>query len=184
MVSTWVSGMIIKFAIPIILFVLMLDVVAAEDAVSVFLKTQFKDPLPPKSVATTGEVGRVCAEVLGRPYSHRDIRYWGDSEKRVWVLAAHGKHGLITAGVVVESGRILKVSVLTDREQRGRPIRSRRFLRQFKGIGLRRSGKLDRGIDAITGATISSTAMRKIALLALRLDGMRRSKTEKIAKDE
>jgi hypothetical protein len=166
--------MISKRAIVVAAFFLPLIAVARESPVSTFINAQFKGPVAMRSAAVTGEVARVCADVLKHPYPRKTVQYWGESAKRIWVLSARGKHGLITAGFVVEGGRISVSRVLADREQRGRPIRSDRFLRQFKGTGLRDGNKLDRRIDGITGATISSTAMTKMALLALRLDALHR----------
>lgn len=149
-----------------------LELTAGEAPVDGFIAAQFDTPVAPSSLAVTGAVSRLCAEVLGRSYPRESILHCGDAEKTVWILAAQGKHGLIAAGFVVKDGRIRETSVLEDREQRGRPIRARRFLRQFEGVGLRESTRLDRKIDGITGATVSSDAMEKMARLALRLDAL------------
>ncbi len=184
MVSTWGSGMISRVTVLAVVLALAVNVAARAGPVNDFIKAQFKEPVSVQSVTVTGEVARLCVEVLGRPYPYGTIQYWGNSDRNVWVLAAQGKHGLIIAGFAVEDARIRNAGVLADREQRGRPIRSRRFLQQFQGIGLRRKGKLTGRIDAITGATISSTAMKKMAVLALHLDALCRSECEGTAKDQ
>ena len=151
----------------------VLSVPAAPDPVDVFVAEQFEQPVTGQELSVTGDVARVCRTVLGSAYPQGSIRYWRQSGRTVWVLSSRGKHGLITAGFVVDGGVISTGAVLADREQRGRPIRSRRFLRQFEGIGLREDGRLDKRVHGITGATISSNAMRNMALLALRLDRLR-----------
>jgi hypothetical protein len=173
MASIWASGMSSRTTVFVIgCLAAALELTAGEDPVATFIAAQFEAPVAASSLAVSGEVSRLCAEVLGRPYPHGSIQHCGDAEKTVWILSAQGKHGLITAGFIVTAGRILETSVLADRERRGRPIRTRRFLRQFDGVGLRDNTRLDQRIDGITGATISSNAMEKMALLALRLDAL------------
>jgi hypothetical protein len=53
------------------------------------------------------------------------------------------------------------------RESRGWEIRHEFFTRQFAGVGLDESGRLDRPIDGITGATLSANATDRAARLAL-----------------
>ncbi|NQU39557.1 MAG: FMN-binding protein [Lentisphaerae bacterium] len=158
------------------LLVLLLPLVAdaAPDPVGDFVKDTFKLPVVAQSMVVTGEVAQVCASVLGRPYPRRSLRYWSDGHQSLWVLSAQGKHGLILSGFVVAKGRIVEGRVLADREQRGRPIREQRYLRQFIGAGLQHEKRLDKTVHAITGATISSTAMERMALLALRLTAMQK----------
>lgn len=172
MASIWASGMISRTTVFAIVLAAVLELTAGEDPVAAFIDAQFEESVSVLSLAVTDEVSRLCAEVLGRSYPHGPIQHGGDSDKTVWILSANGKHGLITAGFVVTDGRIQGTSVLADREQRGRPIRTRRFLRQFDGVGLRDNALLDQRIDGITGATISATAMERMALLALRLDAL------------
>ena len=172
--STWDLGMTFRVIIPTVVLSLTVNAVCAEAPVNAFVKAQLAAPVSVQSITVTGDVSRVCADVLGRPYAHASIPCWGSATGNVWVVAARGKHGPITAAFAVEDGRIRASTVLADKEPRGRVIRSQRFLRQFRGVGLRRGKKLDRRIDGITGATVSSTAMTKMALLALRLDHMHR----------
>lgn len=53
-------------------------------------------------------------------------------------------------------GRVLDVSVLEYRERRGRPVAERRFLKQFIGKDTRNALKLQKDIQGVTGASISS----------------------------
>ena len=176
--------MIFRLTLAAVLVSLQVRAAGSEELLSSFVEAQLDAPVSVESVVVTGEVSRVCADVLGRPYAHPAIQCWGSATGNVWVVAAPGKHGLITAAFAVEDGRVLGCRVLADKEQRGRGIRTQRYLDQFRGAGLRRGDKLDRRIDGITGATISSTAMIKMALLALRLDGMHRAETKVTEQDE
>ncbi len=79
-----------------------------------------------------------------------------------------GRHGPITFAVSIsEEGRVEEVSVLDNKETRGRKIKRRRFLRQFVGKGSDDTIRLGRGISAVTGATVSSKAAAKAVKRAL-----------------
>ena len=67
---------------------------------------------------------------------------------------------------------MVKSEVLVFRETRGRRICSDRFLKQLKGLFLKKNGKLNRKVDGYSGATYSVNAMRKMARLALYLDSL------------
>ena len=120
MASIWASGMISRTAVFAIGLAAALELTAGEDPVAAFFAAQLEASVLASSLAVTGEVSRLCAEVLGRSYPHGSIQHRRDSEKTVWILSAQGKHGLITAGFIVTDGRIQETSVLADREQRGR----------------------------------------------------------------
>ena len=53
-------------------------------------------------------------------------------------------------------GRVLDVSVLEYRERRGRPVAERRFLKQFIGKDTNSALRLQKDIQGVTGASISS----------------------------
>lgn len=77
----------------------------------------------------------------------------------------------ITAGFVVEGGRVMIAKVLAYRETRGGEVQRARFLAQFVGRGLDGARALDGPIDGITGATLSVEALSRMARLALYLAG-------------
>ncbi|NQT94600.1 MAG: FMN-binding protein [Lentisphaerae bacterium] len=181
--SISVSGTISSAVVAAFILGTASDLSAGEDPAAVFIGAQFKKPVAVSSLSVTGDVSNLCADVLGRPYPHGTIRHGDGPGKTAWVLAAKGKHGLITAGFVVADGRIKDVAVLSDRERRGRPIRTRRYLRQFSGVGLRKNNSLDSRVDGITGATISSRAVERMAVLALRLDALSSPPLEPTAKE-
>lgn len=108
-------------------------------------------------------------DVLGHRYAKFRIRYWSRDGRSAWILEEIGKERSITCGFVVSGGGIEELKVLVFRESRGWEIRYEGFTRQFAGARLTSSGKLDRGIDNITGATLSVRAATRLAELALLL---------------
>jgi hypothetical protein len=68
---------------------------------------------------------------------------------------------------VISQGRIDHVRVLAYRESRGQEVRDPSFLKQFAGASLADRDRLDRGIDGISGATLSVHAMERMARVAL-----------------
>lgn len=117
------------------------------------------------------EVGRI----LGHPLVQRRVRYWRESGRSAWVLEEIGKEEPITAGIVVNAGKIEQVRVLVYRESRGDEVHYPRFTAQFTGATLKNNQELDRGIDVISGATLSVNALTRLARLALYLDGQARA---------
>lgn len=95
------------------------------------------------------------------------IRYWNKNGKTVWVLNEIGKEHPITVGLVVKENKIQQLKVLIFRESRGGEVRHPFFTEQFKQIGITTKNKLERSIDGISGATLSVTALKKLARLAL-----------------
>lgn len=108
-------------------------------------------------------------DVLGRRYAKFRIRYWLRDGRSAWVLEEIGKERPITCGFVVSAAGIEELKVLVFRESRGWEIRYEAFTRQFAGARMTPAGKLDRGIDNITGATLSVRAATRLAQLALLL---------------
>jgi hypothetical protein len=136
-----------------------------------FVEELFKGHVPTGgSLVVSGEAARVSADLLGHTYPRREVQYWRDASRAVWVLDANGKHGLITAAFVVEDGEIRDSKVLSHREIRGKGIQSRRFLRQLRGARLDPRGRLTRRVEGVSGATISYGAVKNMARLALHLD--------------
>ncbi len=129
--------------------------------------------VPPERRLVLGEEEQsVAAAMLGARRFKSMVSYWQQNGQRVWSLEARGKVKLIGAGFVVEQGRIVKSEVLAFRETRGRQICSDRFLKQLKGLFLKKNRKLNRKIDGYSGATYSVNAIRKMARLALYLDSL------------
>lgn len=127
----------------------------------------------PKLLWLTRDVAAVAGRILSRPPSQLRQRYWADGSKSVWVLDEIGKEEPITAGFVIENGRIAQASVLVYRESRGAEIRYPAFLKQYLAASLTADERLDRHIDSISGATLSVRAMGRMARLALYFDSLR-----------
>ncbi len=142
----------------------------AGDQAAEFMREIFGGEVPHSKLSVTGEVARVVRATLGSGASRQVKCYHSVSNGTVWVLSAQGRHGPITAAFAVYGSRIRNCRILEDRERRGRRIRGRRYLQQFVGLRLVDGNRFDRRVDGITGATVSSRAVEKMALLALRLN--------------
>jgi len=98
------------------------------------------------------------------------LKYWEKEGRTAWILEEIGKERPITAGIVINNGKIERINVLTFRESRGWEIRYPFFTDQFSDATLKEDKQLDRKIDGISGATLSVKAMTKMARLALLLN--------------
>lgn len=120
-----------------------------------------------KRVWLSGELGETYREVMQEAPRQLRQRYWQRGERSVWILEAIGKEHPITAGFIVEQGKLQLARVLAFRESRGWEIRYPFFTDQFRHVGLGEGQQLDSNIDSITGATLSVQAMRNMARMAL-----------------
>lgn len=109
--------------------------------------------------------------ILGHRYGGLRVRYWRQDETTAWILEEIGKYYPITAGFVVEQGRIANVEVLVYRESHGWEIRYPFFTDQFRGLALDEETELSGTIDNISGATLSVNSMERLARAALYLHG-------------
>lgn len=154
--------------IAVLALLLAAGVTRAEAALDRFLAQSFAGTAPaPAMLWLTPPVKARAAAILGHEFPGLRTRYWRQGERTAWVLDHIGKEQPITMGVVVEKGQILNIEVLAYRESRGGEIRHGFFRRQFDRAMLRPGDRLDRGIDGITGATLSVHAMTTVARLAL-----------------
>jgi hypothetical protein len=124
----------------------------------------------PKVLWLTKELQVQATAIVGHPPAQLRQRYWSDGRKSVWILEEVGKEEPITAGFVVVDGRIDHVRVLVYRESRGQEVGRSSFLKQLKEAKLAPGDRLDRDIDGIVGATLSVSAMERMARLALFFD--------------
>ncbi len=136
-----------------------------------FVAAQFGDEVPAASLLwVTGSLREQVTAILGHPPRRLRERYWRQGRRSVWILEEIGKELPITAGFVVDDGRLRSAEVLVYRETRGGEIRLPAFLRQFAGRRLDAGGRLEGHIDNLTGATLSVRAMQRMAAVALTLD--------------
>lgn len=136
-----------------------------------FLAQTFKQKTPaPKFLWLDAAMQAEAQKILGHPFGAMRVRYWADGERTAWVLDEIGKEEPITTGIVVRHGKIDIVKVLEFRESRGDEVRHPFFTDQFRGAGTNFKGELDKSIDGVSGATLSATALKKLARLALYFD--------------
>lgn len=136
-----------------------------------FLAQAFSSAVPePASLWLTGKRGETVAHILGHKPPSLRVRYWQRNGKTAWILEEIGREKPITAGFVIENGRIRNVEVLAFRESRGWEIKHNFFTKQFADVELSSQRKLSAPIDNITGATLSVNAMRRMARVALFLE--------------
>lgn len=133
-----------------------------------FLAEAFGGTAPaPRVLWIIGETKAGVEDILGHGLGALRLRYWTEGARTAWVLEEIGKTQPITTGIVVDQGRIARISVLVYRESRGWEVRHSFFTDQFIGASLEDNRELDRGIDGISGATLSVRALTKLARLAL-----------------
>lgn len=139
-----------------------------------FLQDVFNGSVPsPQTLWISKEIGHGVQEILGHPLGMMRVHYWTQAQRTVWILEEIGKEQPITAGIVIDAGRVEQMRVLIYRESRGDEVRQGFFIDQFKGATLQNHAQLDRHIDGVSGATLSVRALTKLARLALFLDQQR-----------
>ncbi|PCH61729.1 MAG: FMN-binding protein [SAR86 cluster bacterium] len=139
-------------------------------APEVFLNRVFSGAVPDSdTVWLTGELRDQVEDILGHKPGFMRLRYWGDATRSAWVVDEIGKLEPITIGVVVKANQIEEVQVLEFRESRGWEIKHDFFTRQFTGVAIEASHKLNQRIDGISGATLSVKAMKNVSRMVLLL---------------
>lgn len=101
--------------------------------------------------------------------------YYKDKTGTGFVLNETGKYYPITLFVKISpEGKVVYTAVLIYREHIGAGVRKKRFLKQFLGRSREDKLMVDRDINGISGATISSwsvsTAVKKALYLAKYID--------------
>lgn len=144
------------------------DVYLSQDA---FLAQTFDgSPPQPSLLWLTGELREQVSNILGHPPKVARMRYWSDAQRSAWILEEIGKEHPITMGFVIENGALSATRVLIYRESRGWEIRHDFFTRQFERLTLTENHRLSGQVDNISGATLSVSAARRMAQVALLLD--------------
>lgn len=134
-----------------------------------FIAEAFGTPPRPSYLWLTADLQAGITPLLGHPYGQARLRYWHAGNTTAWILEEIGKEYPITAGFVVRDGHIATTHILVYRESRGSEVHLPDFLNQFAGAALDSSGALTRHIDGITGATLSVSALQRMARTALYL---------------
>jgi hypothetical protein len=136
-----------------------------------FLREVFSGSPPASQVLwLTADLQHEVSVILGHPPATMRLRYWKQGDRTAWIVEEIGKEKPITTGIVVAAGRIESVKVLVFRESRGWEVRHSFFTEQFRRAGLAEDGRLDRTIDGISGATLSVSAVTRLARMVLYLD--------------
>lgn len=153
-----------------------------------FIKQVFDDnPPKPDVLWLDKELKAQITTILDHKYKGLRIRYWSHSDeltkksayRSAWILEEIGKEKPITAGIVINDGKVELVKILVFRESRGWEVRHDFFTDQFKQVTLKQDHQLDKSIDNISGATLSVRAVTKLSRIALLLDKKIHSKFEK-----
>lgn len=149
---------------------------AIASAASVYeTQTEFLDrafsgsPPAPELIWLSGEKRVKVREIMGHDYPALRLRYWCDLGRSAWVVEEIGKELPITVGVIIDDDYIRSLRVLTYRENRGDEVSTPAFSDQFIDAGRDGSGKLDKHIDGISGATLSVQALTRLATMTLYL---------------
>lgn len=129
-----------------------------------------------KALWLKSDIKMEIENLLQRPYNGARVRYCTADGKTAWILDEIGKTEPITSGIVVNRGQVEQVRVLIFRESRGGEVHREAFTSQYQQAGLDDKGRLDQGIDGITGATMSVSAVNSQVRLALMLDRVVREK--------
>lgn len=133
-----------------------------------FLDQQFKAEVPkPERLWVKSEIKTKVSEILDRPAKKLNYRYWQAQGKTIWLLDELGKERDITTAVVIKNQQVAEIKVLVYRESRGGEVMVPWFYQQF--VGANKQVNWQRGVDSISGATLSVNALKKQAELALYL---------------
>ena len=133
-----------------------------------FLSEAFNHDVPKiKMLWLLGDIKKGVEDILGEKPSQLRVRYWQKNKQTAWILEEIGKEKLITVGLLVENDQLRQIKVLAFRESRGWEVKESFFLEQFFQIKLTPELKINRSIDGISGATLSVSALTKMARLAL-----------------
>ena len=117
----------------------------------------------------TKDLKSVTSKIMTHSKGPRRFRYWAKDRRTAWILEEIGKVKPITTGIIIHEGRIERITVLIYRESRGWEVRHSFFTDQFVGAHLIENYELSESIDGISGATLSVSALTRLAQLALYL---------------
>lgn len=139
-----------------------------------FLQKSFAGQSPQsRTLWLKPELKQRVEAILQHPYQGLRVKYWQIGHRSAWVLDEIGKEQPITTGIIIDEGRIVGIDVLAYRESRGGEVQQNFFTRQFQGLTLSKDDKLSKKIDGITGATLSVSALQKLARVALLFDALK-----------
>ncbi|PCI51838.1 MAG: FMN-binding protein [Alphaproteobacteria bacterium] len=138
----------------------------AEDYISAALGRQ---PEKPGIIWITKDIKPHIRKILRKKVFPLRYRYYRHGNRTVWILNVVGRTMPITTGITIEDSKIIDLTVLTYRESRGSEIRFPAYSNQFNNVELDEKLRLSKPINGISGATMSTNAMKKASRLALYL---------------
>lgn len=131
--------------------------------------TLVQPPEKPGVIWITKTIRPDIQKILRRTDFPLRYRYYRHDARTVWILNVVGRTMPITVGITIEKARIIDLTVLTYRESRGSEIRFPAYSNQFNNVELTEKLRLSKPINGISGATMSTNAMKKASRLALYL---------------
>ena len=135
-----------------------------------FLTEVFSTAKPEAKILwITKDLKSVTSKIMTHSKGPRRVRYWAQDRRTAWILEEIGKVKPITTGIIINDGRIERIAVLIYRESRGWEVRHSFFTDQFVGAHLIKNYELSESIDGISGATLSVSALTRLAQLSLYL---------------
>jgi hypothetical protein len=135
-----------------------------------FLEKAFQTNTPTaKTLWLNAQQKSDAEKIMQHPLVLLRVRYWQYQNKSAWILNEIGKEKPITIGIIINDKKIESVDILAFRESRGWEVRYAFFTNQFKNSFLTNDIELNKRIDGVTGATLSVSAVKRCATLALYL---------------
>jgi len=133
-----------------------------------FLRQAFSGKVPQAKVLwISGELRENAGKILQHRPATLRTRYWRQAGRSAWILEEIGKEQPITVGIVISDNKIESLKVLIYRESRGWEVKHPFFTDQFTHTQIQPDLNLNKGIDGLTGATLSVRALTKLSRLAL-----------------
>lgn len=150
------------------------QIAAAEEVFlepSAFISESFDGAPPdPAILMITGERRKVASQILGHSPTTIRVRYWKKNNRSAWILEEIGKVLPITTGITIHNGVLDAVKILIYRESHGSEVKHKFFTKQFENATLNEQNELSQDVDGISGATMSVSAIKRLARLALYFD--------------
>lgn len=140
------------------------------------------EAIKPRILWVTKDIRPGVIKILRRSNFPLRYRYYKKDRRTVWILNEIGKTMPITTAVTIENDIIIDLTVLTYRESHGAEIRFPAYTNQFHNARLTEKMGLSKSINGISGATLSTNAMKKVGRLALFLHSKVMEKDEPTTK--
>jgi hypothetical protein len=125
-----------------------------EQAQALMFPGETLTPLP--VVLSAADIAAIGKD-SGVPVYAGSLTAWKAAHGYFFTDSVIGKHDLIRYAVALDAaGKVREVEILEYREAYGGEVRNTRWLRQFAGLHHGDTVKVGRGIQNISGATLSS----------------------------